>query len=166
MSPHMPLQAIYQEIIQANTALSLYLCISHPLSPHLLSLASSLYPLVILYPFCERAFRWAWGRINTVWSIFAWHTAPVAAHGGGGGGGERERDWQTRGGRRSALHTLGGGERGGGERPGMKEKCGDRVESNSQSSQRAPYLKVPPASFNGEPILPHRYEKARRLSIR
>lgn len=86
MSPHMPLQAIYQEIIQANTALSLYLCISHPLSPHLLSLASSLYPLVILYPFCERAFRWAWGRINTVWSIFAWHTAPVAAHGGGGEG--------------------------------------------------------------------------------
>lgn len=65
--------------------------------------------------------------------IFAWHTAPVAAHGGGGG---------------------------------EKEKCGDRVESNSQSSQRAPYLKAPPASFNGDPLLPHRYEKARLLSIR
>lgn len=33
----------------------------------------------------------------------------------------------------------------------------DGVESNSQSSQREPYLKVPPASFSGNPLLPDHY---------
>lgn len=137
MSPHTPLQAIYQENTQVNTALSLYLCIFQPFTPICSVWPLFLWPLFILYPFCKLALSIYEEKYNVVYictvCYVAYWTLP---------GKITLQYWW--------LSTRCG------------EGSGDRVKSNSQSSQHARYLKAPPTSLNGNPLLPDLYEPIRK----